>query len=212
MLQLKYDEQGLIPVIVQDWRSREVLMQAWANQESLQRTLKTGGACFYSRSRNQLWVKGETSGNSQVVKEIRYDCDADCLLFLVEQRGNACHTGQRSCFHNVLPDSPVMADNPDERQELDGTLSVLYKLLIERKRLLPDHSYSAGLFKQGIDRILRKIGEEASEVIIAGKNRSVGEVIYEVADLCFHTLLLLAYLDINPSEVAGELQRRNRQE
>jgi len=208
MLQLKFDERGLIPVIVQEWSSRQVLMQAWANSEAVQRTLETGRSCFYSRSREQLWQKGSTSGNYQVIKEVRYDCDADCLLFLVEQQGNACHTGEHSCFHSILPDSPQLAEG--KACGGDSVIDELYQLLLERKRQLPEDSYSAKLFKGGLDRILKKVGEEAGEVIIAGKNGETGEVVYEVADLCFHTLLLMAQLEIDPREVARELQRRKR--
>ncbi len=204
MSQLKFDQRGQIPVVVQDWHSREVLMQAWANQEAIDRSLETGRACYYSRSRDQLWEKGETSGNFQTIREVRYDCDADCLLYMVEQQGNACHTGERSCFHNILPGSPVIEEEPI-RQNILGEL---YQLLLERKRQLPEGSYSTKLFKGGIDRILKKIGEEAGEVIVAGKNPDPGEVVYEVADLCFHTLLLLAQLDIQPGQVAEELKRR----
>jgi len=199
--QLRFDAAGLIPAIAQDALSGEVLMHAYMNPEALARTRETGLAHYYSRSRRRLWRKGEESGHVQRVREIRYDCDADTLLLLVEQAGDACHTGTRSCFSRVLAareGAPASFD----------LLGRLYQLLRRRKAERPEGSYTAGLFAAGTDRILKKIGEEAAEVLLAGKDGERGPLVYELADLWFHSLVLLAQMEIPPAEVMAALGRR----
>src|SRR6185436_3622436 len=176
---LKFDERGLIPAIVQDARTREVLTLAYMNRESLARTIETQQTWFWSRSRNELWHKGETSGNTQQVVEIVADCDNDAILVLVEPKGPACHTGARSCFDSQL------------NETLGGLLTHLYELIADRERERPEGSYTTYLFDEGIDKILKKVGEESAETIIAAKNEDNGPLIAEVSDLIYHTLVLL---------------------
>ena len=203
MTGLKFNQDGLIPAIVQDVHSRQVLMLAWMNEESLQKTLATGQTWFYSRSRQELWHKGATSGHTQDVKRITYDCDADALLVEVEQTGGACHTGAASCFFRTLAEA---GEVPRE-----NFLFALENIIAERKINLPAGSYTAKLFTGGLDRILKKIGEEAGEVLIAAKNQERGELIYECGDLLFHLLVLLAEKGITLAEVVAELARRHGQ-
>jgi len=202
---LKYDSNGLIPVIIQDWKTGDVLMLAYMNEESLNKTIETGFTHFWSRSRNKLWKKGETSGNEQIVKEISYDCDNDTLLIKAEQKGVACHTGNRSCFYSeLIPPSP-----PFDKGGMGGfVIDKIYEVILDRKRNLREGSYVSSLFKKGRDKILKKIGEEASEVVIGSKNDKKEEIIYEIADLWFHTLVLLGYHDISPEDIYKELQKR----
>jgi len=202
---LKYDSNGLIPVIIQDWKTGDVLMLAYMNEESLNKTIETGFTHFWSRSRNKLWKKGETSGNEQIVKEINYDCDNDTLLIKAEQKGVACHTGNRSCFYSeLIPPSP-----PFDKGGMGGfVIDKIYEVILDRKRNLREGSYVSSLFKKGRDKILKKIGEEASEVVIGSKNDKKEEIIYEIADLWFHTLVLLGYHDISPEDIYKELQKR----
>ncbi|MBI3584520.1 MAG: bifunctional phosphoribosyl-AMP cyclohydrolase/phosphoribosyl-ATP diphosphatase HisIE [Nitrospinae bacterium] len=202
---LKYDNNGLIPAIVQDWKNGDVLMLAYMNEESLNKTIETGFTHFWSRSRNKLWKKGETSGNEQLVKEISYDCDNDTLLIKAEQKGVACHTGSRSCFYSeLIPPSP-----PFDKGGMGGfVIDKIYEVILDRKRNIREGSYVSSLFKNGRDKILKKIGEEASEVVIGSKNDKKEEIIYEIADLWFHTLVLLGYHDISPEEIYKELQKR----
>ncbi|BDU51465.1 bifunctional phosphoribosyl-AMP cyclohydrolase/phosphoribosyl-ATP diphosphatase HisIE [Haliovirga abyssi] len=201
--ELKFDEKGLIPTIVQDYKDNEVLMMAYMNKESLKLTLETGKATYFSRSRQKLWVKGETSGHIQNVKEMFYDCDGDTLLIKVEQVGNvACHTGNRSCFYRKLKEF--------EKVEKESVVNALYSLLINRKSNPVEGSYTTYLFEQGLDKILKKVGEESAEVIIGAKNEDKAEVIYEMSDLVYHSLVLLAYFDIKPSEVEEELRKREK--
>lgn len=198
---LKYDDKGLIPAIVQDYKDNTVLMLAYMNKESLQKTLDEGKACYFSRSRNNLWIKGETSGHFQIVKEITFDCDADTLLLKVEQVGDvACHTGARSCFFNELKQFEKV-DNPD-------IFDRLYELMVERKEKPVEGSYTNYLFEKGLDKILKKIGEESAEVIIGAKNKNKSEVIYEASDLIYHILVLLANEGIEFKEIRDELERR----
>ena|SRR3989338_362911 len=207
---LKYDSNGLIPVIIQDWKNGDVLMLAYMNEESLNKTIETGFTHFWSRSRNKLWKKGETSGNEQIVKEISYDCDNDTLLIKVEQKGVACHTGSRTCFYSKLPLTSILS--PEGRGEGEGggpsVIDKIYEVIQDRKRNLREGSYVSSLFKSGRDKILKKIGEEASEVVIGSKNDKKEEIVYEIADLWFHTLVLLGYHDISPEEIYKELQKR----
>ena len=201
---LKYDNNGLIPVIVQDWKNGEVLMLAYMNENALKKTIETGFTHFWSRSRGKLWKKGETSGNEQIVKEINYDCDNDTLLVKVEQKGVACHTGNRTCFFGKLFESP----KSEVRSPKSELIDKIYEVILDRKRNLREGSYVSSLFKNGRDKILKKIGEEASEVVIGSKNDKKEEIIYEIADLWFHTLVLLAYHDISPEDIYKELEKR----
>jgi len=207
---LKYDSNGLIPVIIQDWKTGDVLMLAYMNEESLNKTIETGFTHFWSRSRNKLWKKGETSGNEQIVKEINYDCDNDTLLIKAEQKGVACHTGNRSCFYSKLTQGviPREARNLEVETFSGNVIDKIYEVILDRKRNLREGSYVSSLFKKGRDKILKKIGEEASEVVIGSKNDKKEEIIYEIADLWFHTLVLLGYHDISPEDIYKELQKR----
>ena len=207
---LKYDSNGLIPAVIQDWKNGDVLMLAYMNEESLKKTIETGNTHFWSRSRNKLWKKGETSGNEQIVKEISYDCDNDTLLVKVEQKGVACHTGNRSCFYSKLTQGviPREARNLEVETFYGNVIDKIYEVILDRKRNLREGSYVSSLFKSGRDKILKKIGEEASEVVIGSKNDKKEEIVYEIADLWFHTLVLLGYHDISPEEIYKELQKR----
>lgn len=197
---LKFDEKGLIPAVVQDVRTKDVLMVAYMNKEALQKTVKTNETWFYSRSRQKLWHKGEISGNIQKVKEIKYDCDGDTLLVLVEQKGVACHTGKYSCFFN-----DILKGNPTPGF---GIINKLRSVIKDRKEKRPEGSYTAYLFDEGLDKILKKVGEEASEVIIASKNEDRNQLIYEIVDLLYHMLVLMEQKEIKTEEILAELQRR----
>ena len=203
-VELKFDDKGLIPAVVQDADTKEVLMVAYMNQESLDLTIQTGETTFYSRSRQELWHKGETSGNIQSVEEIYYDCDEDTLLVLVEPAGPACHTGKQSCFYRKL------AENKDKKQryDKDEIINMLYNLIKSRKNELPEDSYTTYLFEEGIDKILKKIGEESSEVIIAAKNEPQNELVYETADLIYHLMVLLVEKEVNLEQIKDELSDR----
>lgn len=206
---LNYNSHGLIPAIVQDKSTRQVLMLAYMNKESLAKTVETGYTWFYSRSRQRLWHKGETSGHVQKVADIRYDCDADTLLVTVEQTGVACHEGTYSCFSRVLGH-----DVCTEPEASDGiaaaVLQELYQVIADRKANPQEGSYTTYLFAKGQDKILKKVGEECAETIIGSKNNSKEELLYEMADLWYHCLVLLAYHNITPDELLAELQRRRK--
>jgi len=199
---LKFDAHGLIPAIIQEVDTDEVLMMAYMNRDSLQKTLETGRTWFWSRSRQELWNKGATSGHYQEVRAISYDCDADCLLVRAVQKGAACHTGEYTCFHNPVLEAAA------EASASAGILNEVYDVIMSRKREMPEGSYTTYLFTKGIDKICKKVGEEAAEVIIGAKNRNREEVIYEVGDLIYHLLVLLGEQGIEPSEVYRELARR----
>lgn len=213
---LKFDAQGLIPAIVQDAETREVLMVAYMNAEALRRTVETGDAWFWSRSRQELWHKGATSGNYQRVARIRVDCDADAILLDVYPDGPACHTGATSCFFQSI--EQVLADEEvDAPGAPDGSgparhhvVDELAAVIAQRHRDLPEGSYVAGLLQAGIDRIAKKVGEEATETIIAAKNGVREEIVWEVADLWFHSLVLLEAAGVPVEEVWAELRRRRR--
>ncbi len=209
---LQFDERGLIPAVAQDAENGQVLMLAYMNREALARTLETGLAHYYSRSRERLWQKGEESGHVQRVRAIRYDCDADTLLLEVEQTVAACHTGNRTCFYRVLPglQSAVDVEQKAAPEEAGGPdfLADLYRVICERKISRPEGSYVVSLLDKGRNQILKKIAEEAAEVMLACKDGERRQVIYEVADLWFHTLVLLAQEEIQPREIAQELARR----
>lgn len=202
-VEICWDAQGLAPVIAQDAATREVLMLAYANAEALAKTLETGEAHYYSRSRQALWRKGETSGNTQRVLEVRYDCDADALLYLVEPRGPACHTGERSCFYRRLTQH---ADAPAA-----WGLRELEALICDRQEHPQPGSYTCSLFAAGENRILKKVAEEAVEVVIAVKGEGRERTISESADLLYHTLVLLRQQGIALNEVEAELARRHGQ-
>jgi phosphoribosyl-ATP pyrophosphohydrolase/phosphoribosyl-AMP cyclohydrolase len=201
---LRFNEQELIPAVVQDVATGQVLMLAYMNREALQKTLATGIAHYWSRSRAKLWQKGETSGHIQHVRDIRYDCDADTLLMRVEQVGVACHTGQRSCFFRSLVESPQHAG----RQGSEALLSRIYEVILERKQRAPQGSYVASLMARGQDQVLKKIVEEAAEVVMASKDGRPQAIVHEVADLWFHSIVALGWHSIPPQEVLEELQRR----
>ena len=202
MKDLKFDSNGLIPVIVQDFGTKKVLMLAYMNKESLELTIKTNSSWFFSRSRNELWNKGATSGNTQLVRRISYDCDGDTILLEVNQTGAACHTGNYSCFFNVISDSVV------EDDELQGIVYKLAEVIRERRVSPREGSYTNYLLDKGIDKILKKIGEETSEIIIASKNTDKNEIIYEVCDLIYHVMVLLEIKDIDIIDIKKELNRR----
>lgn len=201
---VRFNEQGLVAAIVQDRIDGTVLMQAWMNAQALEQTLDTGVATFWSRSRGQLWVKGETSGNTQRVHDIRLDCDGDTLLLLVEPAGPACHTGATSCFYRRAAESAWEEAGPPA----GGTLPALAQLLEQRKSAAADSSYAASLYAKGREKILQKLGEEAVETILAGHGQTQDKLIYEMADLWFHALVLLADAGLSPRDVQAELARR----
>ncbi|MBE5744646.1 MAG: bifunctional phosphoribosyl-AMP cyclohydrolase/phosphoribosyl-ATP diphosphatase HisIE [Clostridiales bacterium] len=198
--ELKFDVNGLIPAIVVDAKSGEVLTLAYMNRESLQITLEKGCTCFWSRSRQTLWLKGETSGNYQHVTSITADCDKDALVIKVEKDGPACHTGAESCFFQ-----PVYINEEKHEFSLRG----LYELLIGRKEEKPQGSYTTYLFEKGLDKILKKIGEECTEVIIAAKAQDKKETIYEIADLAYHVMVMMVENGITLDEVRDELASRH---
>ena len=195
---LKFDEKGLIPAIVQDADSGRVLTLAYMNRESLGISLERRLTCFWSRSRQELWLKGETSGNYQHIVSITADCDHDALLVRVHPDGPACHLGTASCFENQLLIG-------EEAFSLDG----LYALLTDRKAQLPEGSYTSYLFQKGIDKILKKVGEECTEVIVAGKGGERAETVYEIADLAYHVMVLMVEMGIRPEEIRRELASRH---
>jgi phosphoribosyl-AMP cyclohydrolase / phosphoribosyl-ATP pyrophosphohydrolase len=211
---LKFDAHGLIPAIVQDTKTNKVLMLAYMNKEALEKTLTGGKACYFSRSRQELWLKGETSGHFQYVQQIYYDCDADSLLLMVEQEGPACHTNIYSCFHNKLAEdgTVVTAGEPDEipGNNLGIVLEELFEVIKERKASRLEGAYTTYLFDKGQDKILKKVGEETAECIIASKNNNQDEISYEVSDLFYHLMVLLSYHDMEPSLIADELDKRRK--
>ena len=198
--ELKFDEKGLIPAIVVDAVTKQVLTLAYMNRESLRISMEKELTCFWSRSRQELWLKGETSGNYQHIVSITADCDRDALLVMVEPEGPACHLGGVSCFAFPLWES-------GSRQEF--SLRGLYTLLQERKEQLPENSYTSYLFQKGLDKILKKVGEECTEVIIAAKAGDKRETVYELADLAYHLLVLMAEQGISVDEVQKELASRH---
>lgn len=199
MIELKYNNDGLIPAIVQDYYSKKVLMLAYMNAESLEITMNEGKTCFYSRSRQELWRKGATSGNTQQVVSIRTDCDKDTLLIEVIKAGPACHTGSESCFFEdiVAPETE------------DFSYEGLYEMLVGRKINKKEGSYTTYLFEKGIDKILKKVGEECTEVIIGAKGGDKAETVYEIADLLYHVTVLMIEMGITLDEVTAELAKRH---
>jgi len=201
---IQYNTDGLIAAIVQHARSGEVLMLGWMNEDALRQTQESRLVTFWSRSRQQLWQKGESSGNTLRLVEIRQDCDGDALLVLAEPAGPTCHTGEPSCFHRNLDGDKLAARTPPS-----AVLTRLADLIRQRAHEQPEGSYTVKLLRGGVDRIGKKIGEEAAEVIIAAKNRSPAELSYEMADLLYHSLVLLADQGLPPEAIWDELARRN---
>ena len=198
--ELKFDEKGLIPAVVVDAENGKVLMMAYMNRESLKISIEKGLTCFWSRSRQELWLKGETSGNYQHIVSITADCDRDALLVKVEKDGPACHTGAESCFHNVLWES-------DERHEF--TYEGLMELIAGRKAEKKEGSYTTYLFEKGLDKILKKVGEETTEVIIAAKDKDKKNTVYEIADLAYHVMVLMIEAGISLDDIHKELASRH---
>ena len=198
--ELKFDQKGLIPAVVVDSITKKVLTVAYMNKESLEISMQKGLTCFYSRSRDELWLKGETSGNYQHIVSITADCDNDALVVVVEKDGPACHKGADTCFTNPVWQS-------DELHEF--SLQNLYDMLVGRKNDKPEGSYTTYLFEKGIDKILKKVGEECTEVIIAGKADDKAETVYELADLAYHAMVLMVQMGITVEDVHRELASRH---
>ena len=198
--ELKFDQNGLIPAVVQDYFSKRVLTVAYMNRESLEISMREGRTCFYSRSRQCLWRKGETSGNTQDIVTIKADCDGDALVVEVIKKGPACHTGSESCFFNPVYQS-------DDHQ--DFSMEALYRLLEGRKTEPKEGSYTTYLFQKGIDKILKKVGEECTEVIVAGKGGDREETVFEIADLMYHVMVLMVEMGIQPKDIFAQLESRH---
>ena len=198
--ELKFDKDGLIPAVVVDSITKKVLTVAYMNRESLKISMEKGLTCFYSRSRQELWLKGETSGNYQHIVSITADCDMDALTVVVEKDGPACHKGTDSCFN-----TPVYQSEELSEFSLEG----LYQLLLGRKRDMPAGSYTTYLFEKGIDKILKKVGEESTEVIIGGKSGDKAETVYEIADLAYHVMVLMVEMGISVKDIHRELASRH---
>ncbi len=202
-VEIRYDENGLVPVVTQDADTNEVLTLAYANREAVEKTIQTGEAHYYSRSRSELWRKGETSGNTQRVVEVRLDCDGDALLYRVEPRGPACHTGERSCFFTLVYGEP-----DGEAPDLGRTLGRLAVTIAGRHEEMPEESYTAKLFQRGTGYAAQKVGEEAVEVVVAAlEGEKLAE---ETADLLYHLLVLLEEGGVKPEEVARVLDERHQ--
>src|SRR5947209_11085832 len=211
--EIKFDERGLVPAIVQDANTRQVLTLAYMNAESLRRTLETNETWFWSRSRSSLWHKGETSGNKQTVVGISVDCDHDALRVLVVPAGAAWHTGAQTCFHHELKEASTEASagtGPESsKADLGEVLRRLYALIESRNRERPEGSYTTYLFDQGLDKILKKLGEETAETIIAAKNEDTGALVAEASDLLYHLLVLCVERGVTLEEISAELAQRS---
>lgn len=199
--ELKFDDKGLIPVVVVEHKTDKVLTLAYMNKESLEISIKEKRTCFWSRSRQELWRKGETSGNVQHIVSIVADCDKDALTVTVQKEGPACHTGSDSCFETLLWENDALLHPFD--------LNVLMDMLVERKTEKKEGSYTSYLFEKGVDKILKKVGEEATEVIIAGKANDKREAIYEIADLTYHVMVLMIEMGISLEDIRKELASRH---
>lgn len=206
--ELKFDANGLIPAVVQNKDTKEVLMAAYMNADTIKQTLETGRATFWSRSRKEVWVKGATSGNFMYVQELRVDCDGDCLVVLANPAGAACHTGNRSCFYRKV-DNGELTD-VEETEDLSSVIAEEEAVIKDRKRNPEEGSYTNYLFDKGEDKILKKVGEEAAEVVIAGKNRSREEIAYETADLMYHLTVMLVDNDMSWEDIYKEMKKRRR--
>jgi phosphoribosyl-ATP pyrophosphohydrolase/phosphoribosyl-AMP cyclohydrolase len=198
---VKFDERGLVPAVIQDAQTREVLTLAYMNHESLRRTLETNETWLWSRSRNELWHKGATSGHTQQVVDMKIDCDGDTLVVLVNPSGPACHTGARSCFAGSDAEAPF---------SFTQTLDQLYSLIVNRQRERPAGSYTTYLFEQGLDKILKKVGEESTETVVAAKNESQEALVAEASDLIYHLLVLLVVRGISLDQIRDELIARHK--
>lgn len=198
MTELKFDEKGLIPVIVQDAETNEVLTLAYMNQESYELTLKDQLMTFYSRSRKELWRKGETSGNYQYLVSLKLDCDQDALVAKVKKDGPACHTGAEGCFNEVL-----------YGEDTQATIDTLYELIKGRKEIPQEGSYTSYLFEKGIEKILKKVGEESTEVVIGAMKEDYNETVFEISDLVYHVLVLMVEMGIDLAQVRQELENRH---
>ncbi|ETP68277.1 phosphoribosyl-ATP pyrophosphatase [Planococcus glaciei] len=201
MNEVKYDANGLVPVIIQNAETKAVLTLAYATEEAVQKTIETNETWLYSRSRNELWNKGATSGNTQQVTAVRLDCDGDSLIYEVIPNGPACHTGEESCFHNTIAGTPNES-TVDMFNELTG-------LIEKREQEMPEGAYTTYLFEEGVDKICKKVGEEAAEVIIAAKNRDPKELAMETADLFYHVLVLLQEQKVGLDQVVDVLKERH---
>ncbi len=199
---LKKNSDGMVPVIVQDYRTDQVLMLAYMNEEAYNKTLQTGKMTYFSRSRNELWLKGETSSHFQYVKALYADCDLDTILAKVKQIGAACHTGSYSCFFNEIAKKDYTEKNPQK------VLDSVYEVIKDRKVNPREGSYTNYLFDKGIDKILKKVGEEATEMVIAAKNPNDNEVIYEMSDFLYHMMVLMAQKNVSWEDITDELSRR----
>lgn len=214
-------EIKLIPAIIQDFKTDEVLMLAYMSRDSLKKTIETRTTWFYSRSRLKLWNKGETSGNKQIVKEIKYDCDCDTLLIKVEQIGNACHTGNKTCFFSQLYalDAGMGPIEKDYLKKIkftdfsvfnDDILQELYRVIKERIEQKSDNSYTYSLYKKGLEEILKKVGEESIEVVISSRHQPKSRFIYEVADLIYHLMVLMVVKNVTLNDIFNELKSRRK--
>lgn len=212
--QIKFDSKGLVPVIAQDYKTNEVLMMAYMNEEAFIKSMETGKVHYFSRSRNKLWLKGETSGHFQTIKSMNLDCDGDTLLVKVEQIEAACHTGHYSCFYRELNKDGIkeISDKVFDEKSVYGDkskiLKEVYEVIVDRRINPKEGSYTNYLFEKGIDKMLKKVGEEAAEVIIASKNTDNGEVIYEISDLIYHLSVLMVERGINFDDIFDELGKR----
>jgi len=198
---VKFDEKGLVVAVTQDYKTNEVLMVAYMNKKSLEITLNEKRACYFSRSRNCIWRKGDTSGHVQYLKGLYYDCDADAILMKVDQVGNACHTGAYSCFFNKAYEEDVTDQ---------AILNRVYNQIINRKENPKEGSYTNYLFDKGLDKILKKVGEETSEVIIGAKNKNKDELVYEMCDLIYHSLVLMVNEGVTIDDLKKELTKRHK--
>jgi len=211
---IKFDDRGLIPVITQDVNTNEVLMMAYMNEEAYKKSIETGKVHYWSRSRNKLWLKGETSGHYQIIKSISMDCDGDTLLIKVEQIGGACHTGHKSCFFREIGENGIketeekVFDEDKAYMESAAVLKEVYDVIVDRTINPKEGSYTNYLFEKGLDKICKKVGEEAAEVIIAAKNKNKDEIRYEVADLFYHIMVLLVERGVKLEDIYRELKSR----
>ncbi len=203
---VKFDEKGLVPVVTQDTKTKEVLMVAYMNEEAFDKTIETRKVHYYSRSRSKLWLKGETSGHFQLVKSIKLDCDGDTILIEAEQIDAACHTGNKSCFFRTMVDGEWKEN--EEEKPTAAILHEVYNVIVDRNVNPKEGSYTNYLFTKGLDKILKKVGEEAAEVIIAAKNKSKEEIRYEVSDLMYHLMVLLVERGLTLEDIYGELKGR----
>ncbi len=207
---IKFDDKGLVPVVTQDYKTKEVLMVAYMNEEAFDKTIETGKVTYFSRSRNKLWLKGETSGHFQLVKAIKLDCDGDTILIEAEQIDAACHTGNKTCFYRTLTNGTWSeAESKADDDELSAQiLQEVYNVIIDRTIHPKEGSYTNYLFTKGLDKILKKVGEETAEVIIAAKNKSKEEIRYEISDLMYHLMVLMVERGVTLEDIYGELKGR----